>query len=311
MSTQNQIIVICILGAIAVPLGTFITIKTIHKLTRPVVNTMNRSGDIELMDYNEPTQLQQAHYDLLSPPLSTDFIQFMPDTSMLSYYERGTSSGIGNPSGSLPSYHSVYINSVSENGINLDYILWLVLFLIISVLIINFKNNFYKNKILSKFIVLYSLCFIFFFMLISWKSLYAMAILIPFCSFDIDFRDSFEWKLFPGVSKHEISYLKIQTLTRDITKMLDTLTDDENYSMSLSFISSYKDWQANKEKVDPIWIDDAIIINRESDPILITQFIMNGIHKERLLKSDWLDNYLINLMDPVILIVIVRIKVKI
>jgi hypothetical protein len=149
------------------------------------------------------------------------------------------------------------------------------------------------------------------FTVISEGSLYAMEILIPFCSFDIDFRDSFEWKLFPGVSKHEISYLKIQTLTRDITKMLDSLTDDENYSMSLSFISSYKDWQVNKEKVDPIWIDDAIIINRESDPILITQFIMNSIHNERLLKSDWLDNYLINLMDPVILIVIVRIKVKI
>jgi hypothetical protein len=129
MSTQNQIIVICILGAIAVPLGTFIAIKTIHKLTGPVVNTINRSGDIELMDYIEPTQLQQAHYDLLSPPLSTDFIQpqFIPDTSMLSYYERGTSSGIGNPStlpsGSLPSYHSVYINSIFENSINLDSIL--------------------------------------------------------------------------------------------------------------------------------------------------------------------------------------------
>jgi hypothetical protein len=54
---------------------------------------MNRSGDIELMDYIEPTQLQQAHYDLLSPPLSTDFIQpqFIPDGSMLSYYERVSS----------------------------------------------------------------------------------------------------------------------------------------------------------------------------------------------------------------------------
>jgi len=138
-----------------------------------------------------------------------------------------------------------------------------------------------------------------------------MAILIPFCSFDIDFRDSFEWKLDLGRVKPEISYLKIQTLTRDITKMLDSLTDDENYSMSLSFISSYKEWQDNKEKVNPIWIDEAIIINRESDPIIITQFIMKGINDQGLLKTDWLNNYLINLMDPVILIVIVRIKVEI
>ena len=303
MSTQNQIIVICILGAIAVPLGTFITIKTIHKLTGSVVNTMNRSGDIELNDYIEPTQLQQAHYDLLSPPLPTDFIQFIPDGSMLSYYERVS---FGNPStlpsGSLPSYHSVYINSVFENSINLDSILWVILGIILLIIVYSLIRQYILRAVILSISI---------FTVISEGSLYAMAILIPFCLFDIDFRDSFEWKLFPGVSKHEISYLKIQTLTRDITKMLDSLTDDENYSMSLSFISSYKDWQANKEKVDPIWIDEAIIINRESDPILITQFIMNGIHKEQLLKSDWLDNYLINLMDPVILIVIARIKVKI
>lgn len=62
MSTQNQIITFCILGAIAVPLGTFITIKTIHKLTRPIVNTMNRSGEIELVDYIEPVRPINTYY---------------------------------------------------------------------------------------------------------------------------------------------------------------------------------------------------------------------------------------------------------
>lgn len=66
----------------------------------------------------------------------------------------------------------------------------------------------------------------------------------------------------------------------------------------------------DKEKINPIWIADAIIINRESDPVLITQFIMNGINNQGLLKSDWWDSSLINLSDPVILIVTIRIKVK-
>jgi hypothetical protein len=53
MTTQHQIITICVLAFIAVPLGTFTIIKTIKKLTRPPVNTLLRLGDIEL-NYIEP-----------------------------------------------------------------------------------------------------------------------------------------------------------------------------------------------------------------------------------------------------------------
>ena len=44
--------------------------------------------------------------------------------------------------------------------------------------------------------------------------------------------------------------------------------------MSLSFISSYNEWQEDKGKVHPLFVDDAIIVNKESDSVLITQFIM-------------------------------------
>jgi hypothetical protein len=135
--------------------------------------------------------------------------------------------------------------------------------------------------------------------------------LIPFSSFDIDFRDSFEWKFDSYRVIPKISYLTIQTLSGDIIKLLDSLNDDENYSMSLSYISSYKEWKDNKEKVHPLFIDDAIIINKESDPILITEFIMISLYDKGLLKTNWLSNHLINSMDPVILTVTVRIKVKI
>ena len=94
-----------------------------------------------------------------------------------------------------------------------------------------------------------------------------MAIMIPFSLIDIDFRDSFEWKFNSYRVKPKISYLSIQTLTPDIKDLLDSLGEDANFSMSLSYISSYKKWKDKKEKVHPIYVNDAIIVNKESDPI--------------------------------------------
>ena len=142
--------------------------------------------------------------------------------------------------------------------------------------------------------------------------LYNFSLLIPFSSFDIDFRDSFEWKFDSYRVKPKISYLKLQTLTGDIIKLLDSLEDNENYSMSLSYISSWKEWQDNKEKLHPLFIDNAIIVNKESDPLLITQFIMDTLDEKGYFITNWLfKDSSINSMDPVILTVTVRIKVKI
>jgi hypothetical protein len=138
-----------------------------------------------------------------------------------------------------------------------------------------------------------------------------MSVLIPFSVFDIDFRDSFEWKINSYRVKPRISYLKIQNLTTDIANLLDSLEDETNFSMGLSFISSYKEWKDNKELLFPLHVNDAIIVNRESDPILITQFIMESLDKKGYFISDWLLNYeLINKMDPVILTVTVAIKIE-
>ena len=143
------------------------------------------------------------------------------------------------------------------------------------------------------------------------NSLYTMSILIPFSFFEIDFRDSFDWKLNSYRVKPMISYIKLQTLTKDIIKLFDSLKDDENYSMCLSYIPSYKDWKDNKDKVPPLIIDNPIIINKESDPVLITQFIMENLDKKGYFIIDWLfKDYSLNSIDPVILTVTVAIKVK-
>jgi len=282
MTTQHQIIAICVLAFIAVPLGTFITIKTINKLSRPPVNALNReTGDIELINYIEPSQPDNAYY-----PIDLVNNQF-PVLERISYaptYYTGS-----NPpfyrSGTLPYYQTVdgiNINSCLENE---------------NIILLN-----------SYFIFL----IIMFLVIIFWKmnSLYSMLLMIPFSTFDIDFRDSFEWKFNSYRDKHKISYLKLQKLTEDINLLLLSLEDVENYSMSLSYISSYKLWKNNKEKVPPLFIDNAIIVNKESDPILITEFIMDRLNDKGLFETNSLFNdSLINSIDPIILTVTVRIKV--
>lgn len=144
------------------------------------------------------------------------------------------------------------------------------------------------------------------------EPLYILPLLIPFSAFEIDYRDSYEWTLNSYRVRPVISYLKIQTLTEDLISLLISLNFDENYSMSLSFISSHRKWENNKAEIEALFIDDAIIINSESDPFLITQFIMNKLDEKGYFKIDWLlKDSLINSMDPVILIVTVPIKVKI
>lgn len=144
------------------------------------------------------------------------------------------------------------------------------------------------------------------------NSLYNISILIPFSLFEIDFRDSFDWKMSSHKVKPIISYLPIQTLTENIIKLQHSLNVDENYSMSFSFISSYTKWQDNKEEITPFFIDDAIIVNKKSDPILITEFILKRLDDKKLFITNWLFNEsLINSSDAVILIVSIPIIVNI
>jgi len=74
MTTQHQIIAICIIVFIAVPLGTFTTIKCIKKLTRVPENTLIRSGDIEL-NYIEPVHHGHVYQPIDS--VNPNYINYM------------------------------------------------------------------------------------------------------------------------------------------------------------------------------------------------------------------------------------------
>jgi len=285
--THSDIIIIVVTATFASTFGVYAAIRYINLHTRPPVNTLVRLGDIELVDVNHiHSNLRDIDISLPEYPTSQVLVNQIPirwDIYPLPrFYHLTENTATGN---TPPGYSQItdnFINSPLELN-SWDFTHWVIFLLIIGFIFFKYSKT---------------------------NSLYTIS--IPFSSFDIDFRDSFDWKIDSYRDKPVISYLKVQTLTKDMKKLLDSLEDNENFSMSLSFISSYKEWKENKKKVHPLFINDAIIINKESDPILITQFIMNTLDSKGYFITNWLfKDTSINSMDPVILTVIVRIKVKI
>jgi hypothetical protein len=139
MTTQHQIIAISVILIISIPLGGFIAIKTINKLTRPPVNTLVRPGDIEMVDYIEPTRPGYAYY-----PIDLSNPQYINYDRVHSYYS-------GNP----PSYHTndrFFINSCleNENIINSDFIIFIFMFMFFTIIFLK-MNSLYVMSILIPF----------------------------------------------------------------------------------------------------------------------------------------------------------------
>jgi hypothetical protein len=67
--TNSNIIIIVVTLTISSTLGVYVLIRKTIQYTRPPVNTLTRSGDIELVDYIEPTQPGQIYNypDLFAP----------------------------------------------------------------------------------------------------------------------------------------------------------------------------------------------------------------------------------------------------
>lgn len=268
-------------------------------------NVLRRQhGDIELQDLIQPARELDLS-SLPEYPTSQAIINYMPIRWPENYLPRYSQLTVNTATANYPPGYSQLSNNFINSPLELelwDLIPWLIfLFIIINFIIIIFK---YFNTNILIFLNKLKL-FI--------DPLYILPLLIPFSAFEIDFRDSFEWTLSSYKVKPKISYLKIQTLTEDIISLLNSLNFDENYSMSLAFISSYKEWVEDKEKkITPLLVEDAIIINNESDPFLITHFIMKSLDEKGYFITNWLlKDSSINSMDPVILTVTAPIKVKI
>lgn len=139
MSTQTQIIIFCVIGALAGPVACLVVYKGVNKYLAPPVNVLRRRGDIELINYNEPSQPLQAYF-----PINGELNSVT--THAPSYYS-GTVPSYW--SGTLPEYQSmdrIYVNSCleNENIINLDLILFVIIIIII--IIFKYQTIYYNQK---------------------------------------------------------------------------------------------------------------------------------------------------------------------
>ena len=319
MTNSEKIWIIVGIASFAGTIGLLVGLREIiYRVNSiPVHNRLRRThGDIEL-NYIEPSN---SHYpDLLESPAPIHE-RFLSDDRVPSFYT-GQHAPSYFSGGNPPSFNTmdrIYINSSFEDNINLDYIFYIILFCVFLLLIrkLIISNQLITEKIiillllsiiylqfgllaniiivffLSNFLlwidpnntqlkVIRAMAIIVIIFIIFNNSLYNISILIPFSLFEIDFRDSFDWKYNSWKVKPKISYLKIQTLTKDLKELLESLNDDIDYSLGLSFIASYREWEKDKEKVHPLFINDAIIVNKESDPILITEFILKSLEDKK------------------------------
>lgn len=277
--------------------------------------------DIELQDVIQPARdldlsslpefpTSQAVINQLPVRLNGNYVSSysISGNSVPGYSISGNSlPGYSVSGNSAPRYSDYYINCVLENNINFK-IIFLILIVIVILWIIWKKYL----KMIIKIRILWILIFIFIMnSLIHHNSIGEMVILFLFSLFKIDFRDTYQWNINSLREGSIISYLKIQTLSGDIESLLNSLKDDVNYSMSLSFISSYKEWKDNKN-VSPLFISDDIIVNIKSNSILITQHIMDQLDEKGYFISNWLfkDDF-INKIDSSILKAVVPISIEI
>ena len=106
------------------------------------------------------------------------------------------------------------------------------------------------------------------------QGIYSLSLLIPLSQNKIDYVHEFEIKSL-NYYNEKGSVLYIQNLTTDLKVFLNNLNENDNYWISLFFypeISGY----ANEEGIK-LSISDPILINKNSDTLLLTKFIINFI----------------------------------
>lgn len=272
MTTQDQIIIICVLAFIAAPLGTFISIKTINKLTRPPVNTLTtRTGDIELGHYIEPMRPPHSY----QPIDSLNYEPYNWDERVPSFftgeYPPSYYSG-GNP----PSFNSINrVYCPLEDYINLDYILWIILFSVFFLLI-----WILRNKILNYFRKSDSLVF-------------TEGISINEITFTKDYQKLLVDRLGDGPN-YSINYyytkykfLESNWTVFEINDWFKKL-EDQDYAVIIELISKDNDFPR-------IILNNEFIVNSSSNPLLISTFLSEQIEntKNCSISSIFKDDYII------------------
>ena len=235
------------------------------------MNTLVRSGDIELVDYIEPVQPPHSYQ-----PKDLENLNYEP----YNCYDRASSFNMwGNPptynSDPLPSFDGIYrINCPLEDYINQDLIL-IFLFLLMIIIIL-------RNKILNYFRKSDNLFF-------------TDGISVNEITFTKDYQDILSKRL--GDSPpYSIIYWKTEyhdlvdnwTLF-DILEWFKKL-EDQDYVVNIEVISL-------KHKYCRIFLNNEFIVNSSSNPVMISTYLSNQLKKaeEHCFLSIFKDEYTITI----------------
>lgn len=255
MSNTEKIWIIAGIATFAGTLGLLVGLREIvHRVNSiPVHNRLTRShGDIELGNYIEPVQPPHSYQ-----PIDLVNLNYEPYNwadRVPSYYTGPAPSYYsgGNP----PSFNTVdriYINSSLEDSINLDYILWLILFcvsllmlrkLIISILVYNSRN-----------------------ILIS------SAFMTPLSISRISYINDLDIPAFNDFESEKIEIFRKFTI-KETSDFLNKLEDNESFIIDIGFIPNIALWDLDAPQMS---LSKPILINRNSSPTTINKFILERL----------------------------------
>jgi hypothetical protein len=192
---------------------------------------------------------------------------------------------------------SVYIQF---GGFELIQIFILLIIFITSNVLIEF------NPFSFKIIRLISILLILYIMHTNFdQSSYSLSLLIPFCQKEINFVQDFQVKNI-NYYKTQASVLFLTRLTSDLTDFLNNLDESQNYWVNFSFypdILGYKMEDGMK-----LHISEPILINIDSSPLLLTQFINDRLNL--MIDFYYLDDSIINSNQAVITVKFTEIELN-
>ena len=238
--TESNIIIMVVTITFASTFGVYVAIKKINQYTRTPMNTLNReTGDIELMDYIEPTYPGQTYYPLdLTIPQNINMGEHYENGRIYYYYYTND---------------PIFINSSLEKTIYIEFI-WCVIFIIIIILIfyliISFYTGYNKKKIV-----------------------FTKGISTDIITFTEDYQELLSRKITDGINYYityenpEYYFLPHHWTVFNIKDWLETL-NEQDYAVTfhLSSVPSEKLYYNTPE----IILTNEFIVNKSSNSNLIS-----------------------------------------
>jgi hypothetical protein len=161
----------------------------------------------------------------------------------------------------------------------------------------SFKLNIIR--ILSIIVILY----------LSYKnldlSIYSISLLIPLSKDKIHYAHDFEVKSI-NIYQERSTILYLNDLKSDLNDFICNLDENNNFWISISFYPDlvvYNIYDGMK-----LYICDPILVNRDSDPLLLSQFITTRL--QRMIDFYYLDDSIIDNKDSVLIVKFMEIELS-